>query len=147
MVFIPDKSGIINWKVRAFNPLGYGLWSISDSIRYSRLPHTPLATHFLNLTDCINITTDTVTISWTEVQHAETYKLQVLSADSQFNHDTILAEKSHTLSNLKDGYLYSLRVRSINKRGKSPWSSPLLIKVAFPLSSVSNENGIPIFSI
>jgi chitinase len=147
IVAMPEQSGNLRWKVRAYNASGYGAWCISDSIRYSRLPPTPLATQFLNLTDSINISTDTVTISWKEVEHAETYELQVLSADSQFNHDTILAEKSHMLSNLKDGYQYSLQVRSINKRGKSPWSSPLLIKVAFPISSVSNENGKPIFSI
>ncbi len=146
-VSMPEKNGTLIWKVRAYNSSGYGQWTISDSMLYRRLPPIPFATQFLNMTDSINITTDTLTISWKEVEYAETYEIQVLSADSQFNHDTILAESSHTLSHLKDGYLYSIRVRSINKRGKSPWSSSLLIKVAFPISSVSSENGTPIFAI
>jgi hypothetical protein len=136
MVSMPDKSGTINWKVRAFNPSGYGQWSISDSIRYRRLPPMPLATKFLNLPDSIHIMTDTVTIAWEKVDFADTYQIEVLSADSQFNHDTSLANTSLTLKNLKDGHLYSVRVRSKNERGLSAWSVPLILTVNFPISSL-----------
>jgi chitinase len=136
MVSMPDKSGILNWKVRAFNPSGYGQWSISDSIRYRRLPPMPLATKFLNLPDSIHIMTDTVTISWEKVEHAEMYQIEVLSADSQFNHDTSLTNNSLTLNNLKDAHMYSLRVRATNERGFSAWSKSLIITVNFPISSL-----------
>ena len=136
MVSMPDKSGTINWKVRAFNPSGYGQWSISDSIRYRRLPPMPLATKFLNVPDSIYIMTDTVTIAWEKVDFADTYQIEVLSADSQYNHDTSLANTSLTLKNLKDGHLYSVRVRSKNERGLSAWSVPLILTVNFPISSL-----------
>ncbi|MFN9952112.1 MAG: fibronectin type III domain-containing protein, partial [bacterium] len=96
----------------------------------------PLATKFLNLPDSINIMTDTVTIAWEKVGFAVTYQIEVLSADSQFNHDTSLANTSLTLKNLKDGHLYSVRVRSKNERGLSAWSVPLIITVNFPISSL-----------
>jgi hypothetical protein len=140
MVSMPDKSGIINWKVRAFNPSGYGLWSISDSIRYRRLPPIPLATEYLNMSDSINISTDSITVSWKEVEHAETYEIQVLSADSQFNHDSITTNTNLTLRNLKDNFRYEVRVRACNKRGNSTWSKPLFITVIFPISSIQYEN-------
>ena len=136
MVSMPDKSGILNWKVRAFNPSGYGPWSISDSIRYRRLPPMPLATKFLNVPDSINIMTDTVTIAWEKVDFADTYQIEVMSTDSQFNFDTSLANTSFTLKYLKDGHVYSVRVRSKNERGLSAWSVPLIITVNFPISSL-----------
>jgi len=142
MISMPDKSGILNWKVRAFNPSGYGQWSISDSIRYRRLPPMPLATKFLNLPDSIYIMTDTVTIAWEKVDFADTYQIEVLNADSQFNHDTSLANTSLTLKNLKDGHLYSVRVRSKNERGLSAWSVPLIITVNFPISSLYDGQDI-----
>jgi hypothetical protein len=141
MVSMPDKSGIINWKVRAFNPSGYGLWSISDSIRYSRLPPIPLATKFLNLPDSIHTMTDTVTIAWEKVDFADTYEIVVLSTDSQFNHDTSLANTSLTLKKLKDAHVYSLRVRAINERGFSAWSAPLIITVNLPISTLYDGQG------
>ena len=138
MVSMPEKSGILHWKVRAFNPSGYGQWSNSDSIRYRRLPPIPLATKFLNLPDSINIITDTLTIAWEKIANADTYQIEVLSADSQYNHDTTLTNTSLTLKNLKDGHVYSVKVRSKNERGLSRWSVPLIITVHFPISSLND---------
>ena len=59
-----------------------------------------------------------------------------MSTDSQFNHDTSLANTSFTLKYLKDGHVYSVRVRSKNERGLSAWSVPLIITVNFPISSL-----------
>lgn len=136
MVSMPNKSGLISWKVRAYNVTGYGPWSFSDSIRYRRLPPIPLATKFLNVSDSINIMTDTLTITWEKIANADTYEIEVLSTDSQYNHDTMIANTSLTLRNLKDAHMYTLKVRSKNERGTSAWSSPLIITVNFPISSL-----------
>ena len=135
-VTMPNKSGKLIWKIRAFNPAGYGEWSISDSIDYRRLPSIPLATKFLNMSDSINIITDTVTITWQQIEYADMYQIEVMSADSQFNHDTVISTNVHTFKNLKDGHVYSVKVRSKNERGLSAWSEPLIITVNFPISSL-----------
>ena len=56
--------------------------------------------------------------------------------DSKLNHDNSLVNTSFTLKNLKDGHLYSVRVRSKNERGLSAWSVPLILTVNFPISSL-----------
>jgi hypothetical protein len=88
------------------------------------------------MSDSINIKTDTVTIAWEQIEHADMYEIEVLSADSQFKYDTSIANTSLTLRNLKDGHLYSAKVRSKNERGLSAWSVPLIITVNFPISSL-----------
>jgi hypothetical protein len=92
------------------------------------------------MSDSINISTDSITVSWKEVEHAETYEIQVLSADSQFNHDSITTNTNLTLRNLKDNVRYEVRVRACNERGKSTWSKPLFITVIFSISSIQYEN-------
>jgi hypothetical protein len=88
--------------------------AFQTAFRYRRLPPIPLATKFLNLPDSINIITDTLTIAWEKIANADTYQIELLSADSQYNHDTSLTNTSLTLKNLKDGHVYSVKVRSKN---------------------------------
>ena len=136
---MPKQSGLLRWGVRAFNTSGFGLWSMSDSIRYNRLPDLPKTPRFIEQADTVFISTDTMTIGWTDNNDAESYEVNVLHADSQFKHDTILNRSFFTMRNLKNTFTYELRVRALNDRGNSNWSTPLILKVNTSLSSVQDH--------
>jgi len=139
MVSMPEKSGALMWKVRAYNASGYGQWSHSDTIVYRRLPPIPSATAFLFDVDSIVIATDTISLPWRESTYAEAYELDITNSESSTIFDTITTKNTVTLRNLKDGLHYRARIRPFNQRGKAEWSNPLYISVALPISSVEES--------
>lgn len=138
-LIMPEKSGNVQWSVRAFNSSGYGSWNMSDSMRYNRLPPLPKTPVFVNTLDSLTIPTDTFNLAWTTIQHAESYELRVLHTDSQFNHDTIVQSSGLTLRNLKNNHLYQVQVRAANERGYSEWSLPVYIRVVLSISSMGER--------
>ena len=138
-LIMPERSGILQWSVRAFNSSGYGSWNLSDSLRYNRLPLLPKTPVFINVLDTVLISADTIKLAWSEVKDAETYELNVQHTDSQFNHDTIVKSSTITMRNLKNNHSYQAYVRASNERGHSAWSLPVLIKVVFPATSMSDN--------
>ncbi|MDI6735493.1 MAG: carboxypeptidase regulatory-like domain-containing protein [bacterium] len=117
------------WRVRASNVVGNGDWSNSWWFKTPSLPSTPSLSSPSNgktITD-----TDDVTLSWSSVSNASSYRIQV-DNNSDFSSpekDSTEYSTSYTAWDLNNNTTYYWRVRASNSIGNSSWSSGWWFKI------------------
>jgi len=109
------------WRINAKNAGGTGQWS---SIRiFSTAPAVPILTSPTNSATNISITP---TLTWSTVNNAATYRVQVSTAStfgSSVVDDSTLTVGSMAITGLANSTTYYWRVNAKNTGGTSSWSS------------------------
>jgi len=111
------------WRVRASNAAGDGDWS---GRWYFNTPSPPGAPSLYSPSNGATISdSDDVTLSWSSVSNASSYRLQVANNSSFSNPvvDTTQSFTSYTAWNLSNNTTYYWRVLASNSIGDSLWSS------------------------
>lgn len=111
------------WRVKAKNIYGESDWSTPWS--FDTKGSAPIAPTIIFPSDLSTNITPETTLSWTPVEHAGKYILQV-ARDSLFKNifvsEDTLAASNFELRELKNYTKYFWRVASLNVYGKSDWS-------------------------
>lgn len=102
------------YRVRAKNPGGESEWS--QPVTEITLPYPPDTP--LNITT--QITKDSVTLSWSEMERATGYEIEA---------DGLIIDNGEQITYIHDGLEplsgHTYRIRAKNRGGKSPWSAPV----------------------
>ncbi len=111
------------WRVKARNIYGESDWSTPWG--FDTKGTAPIAPNLLFPSDFSTNLAPETNLSWTPIEHAETYTLQV-AEDSLFNAIFIstnnLTKPNFELKGLKNFTKYFWRIASLNDYGKSNWS-------------------------
>jgi hypothetical protein len=131
------------WRVRGWNSLGAGPWS--EISAFTTVLSIPIAPTLLSpVAFATGVPADSPTLSWSEVQGAISYRLQV-SPSSDFttfvSNDTTMAT-SRTSGNLAGFTDYYWRVYAKNFKGTSAYSSVRRFTTGEPAALLPHSSGL-----
>ena len=94
---------------------------------HGKLPEKPTALYY------VDIATDSISLTWNEVEDAEGYEIRYRKTDNITSWETLALEPGDSIFNLEAGTQYDFQIRATHAEGNSDWSAIFSFRTSLDL--------------